>query len=111
MANLPSTLPAVSSIGINVIKRQHKKESESGYPLTRALGTAKKHEIKIGWKRLTSTQLDTLETWFDENMGVVFTYTNPESAATYSVVLWEDMVQTSWVPPRFWSASITMREL
>lgn len=110
MADIPSSIRAPSSIRIKLIKPQHKAESESRHPLTRSLGTKKKHMITVGWTRLTTTELTALETWFDENMGVAFDWTEPESTTAYNVVLWEDEMDCEWMPPGRWKVSITMME-
>lgn len=88
------------------VKKQVRTRMESGVVQSRALYTASKWLFKIGWKYLTTSEYDTLVTFFDANLGGSFNFTHPITDVVYVVRFTQDNLPES--PPigeDYWSLS------
>jgi len=113
MAGFPS-IQAPNAMQQRPIKPQHKNVSSANYSMTRARATLLKREFIITYNKLTKTERDTLETFFNTNSGASFNWTHPETGgATYVVVFFQegDDLIFEWVAPYYWSVTFTIREV
>ena len=112
MATYPTTLPEIHSIAHKNIKKQHITESAAGYVMSRGRGTVAKKAFDIGYTAMSNTQRDTLQTFFNDNIGDSFDWTHPETGgATYDVVFLEDELSFEWIGLDNWSISFSIREV
>jgi hypothetical protein len=87
------------------------KTSAGGHGMIRPRGTLVKKEFTLSWKDMTSADKVTLEAFIQTNQGSSFTYTHHQSGGTYTVFLGDEEVAFTFVRSKYWSVSITLKEV
>jgi len=72
-------------------KRQVKTPMESGKVQSRVIHTSSKRLFTIGWEWLTATDYNTLETFWDANLGGSFNWTHIWTDVIYVVRFSDDV--------------------
>ncbi|RLI03260.1 hypothetical protein DRO30_01375 [Candidatus Bathyarchaeota archaeon] len=87
LVSTPS-LPSPFSIIGSTLPTVKKMISESRYPMITRTGTRNMREWKVSYKSgfyLTTTDRSTLQTFFDNNMGLFFNWLNEDDSTSYVV--------------------------
>ena len=91
------------SIGIPA----ERKESESGYTMSFCKATSSFYSFELFYDNLTDTERDTLQTFFDINRGLEFTWYHPENLFYVPESMFsEDELDFSWISPYYWSTTV-----
>lgn len=111
MADFPSIgLPV--GLRQKTIKPAYRGKSSAGYTMSRAMATTSKEEFEVGYDFLSSSDRDTLQTFFNTNQGIEFNWTHPETGgSTYSVVFAEDELFFTAKPPFYWTITLKLQEV
>ena len=101
-----------SSVSETLIKRQFLAESDGGYRLSRAIGTAAKRDFTLTWDAMTSADKATLISAITSDMGSTFSWTHPTTAASYTVRYLEDQISFQPITKAgtLWSVTIKLGE-
>ncbi len=111
MADYP-TIQVANGLQQKTVKAQYKGQSAAGYMMTRAKATLSKKEFTVKYNKLTTTERDTLQTFFDANLGLEFNWTHPETGgATYAVIFMDDELVFNWKSPYYWTLEFKIREV
>lgn len=94
------------------VKKSYRGTSSAGYTITHPKSTVAKKVFNITYDRLSKTERDDLDSFFDTNAGLSFTWTDPEDeVTTYEVVFEEDELEFEFSPPYYWTTTFTIREV
>jgi len=86
MANFPlSRKPSPKYFSQNPFKPQVKTNFDAGYVQSRANATRSRMEFSTGWDGITETELQSLITFFEDNIGTTFNWTHPTTSTVYTV--------------------------
>lgn len=85
----PSTLQETK------IKGQLRSDFENGSVQSAAKWTRSRKKFELSWDSMSKTDKSTLETFFDNNLGGTFTWTNPADNQEYIVRFAEDEINMS----------------
>lgn len=83
-------IPSPKYFSQTIFKPQLQTPFESGAVQSRARATSAKMKFKIGWEGLTETELQTLYTFFEVNVGGTFNWTHPITSTVYVVRFTQD---------------------
>ena len=92
------------------IKPVHRAQSGAGYTMSRPRGTVSKFEFSVSWHRLTRTERQILEAFFDANQGAAFNWVHPEGTV-YGVIFADNDIEFKWKSPFYWQTTVTMKEI
>ena len=95
MADWPD-IPNASVLPFRHIKRQIKAGFQSGYVHSHAAETRSRKRWPLSWKVLKAADLSTLITFFDNNLGGTFNWTNPADSVTYVVRFSEGVINFTY---------------
>lgn len=91
-------------------KGQIKSDFENGYVQSRPKFTRVRKKFELSWETMTNSDKETLEAFFDDNLGGVFGWTHPISDSTYTVRFTNDSLDFSYQPHNYWQISIELEE-
>lgn len=98
MANSwPSTLPIPEGIEETLSKPTQSSSNLTGYTEHSQENVITTKTFNISWGMLTSTEKETLITFFADNMGGNFSWTHPVSETDYTVVFVDDTLTFKYV--------------
>lgn len=92
--NFP-VIQAPSTIEATTIKKVLRTTNEDGKPSVRPLWTTSKKAFTLEWHSLPQADYLILDSFFTENQGVEFTYTNHLTGTEYNVIFSEDELNAS----------------
>ena len=93
------------------IKGQIKSAFSSGYVQSRAKFTRERKQFQLIWHAMTDADKATLLTYFDNNLGGTFTWTEPLTSTSYTVRFSdEQLVFNRDVSAVAWQISLTLEE-
>ncbi|MCE5306376.1 MAG: hypothetical protein LLG20_01925 [Acidobacteriales bacterium] len=72
-----------------------RSEFDNGAVQTRLRFSKKRLIATLRWEAMTETDYGTLETFFDANQGLTFTWTHPVTSASYTVRFRDDSLKSS----------------
>ena len=114
MADWPSDLPTAGRDFEQMLHRPSiRSRSDAGYLVSRPLWTATKREFKLKWKALTNSQVEQIETFFD-NIGwggTEFNFTSPVDSTTYAVKLMDDEMKVKYIAEDKFEVKLTFMEV
>lgn len=88
-----------------------KKTSDSGHTRIRATGRAPKKEFTLEWEFLPSADKAILQTFFDDNQSLEFSWTHFETEETYTVYFVNDDIKFEYAAVGYWKTEITIGEV
>ena len=91
-------------------KGQIRSDFEAGYVYSRAKWTRARKRFDLTWDSMTNSDKNTLETFFNNNLGSTFTWEHPVSGTTYTVRFSDDSIDFDYVPHMYWQASVSLEE-
>jgi len=91
-------------------KRQIKSDFAGGYVQSRPKWTRTRKLFTLGWEAMSDADKETLETFFDNNLGGTFSWTHPISETTYTVRFVNDNLEFSYRPHNYWQISVDLEE-
>lgn len=94
-------------------KGQIKSDFEAGYVQSRPKFTRTRKRFELSWDAMSNSDKETLETFFDDNLGDTFTWDNPISTASdpsHTVRFVNDSLEFSYRPHNYWQISIELEE-
>ncbi len=110
MASWPS-ISNPSSIDEKIIKLAHRTNADiNGYVHFRPKWTTSKKSFQLKWNVISSADKTTLETFFNANQGLTFTWTHPETSTVYTCIFDIDEIEFNGIFEGFWSTSVSMME-
>jgi len=109
MATLP-TLP-ITAISRRTIKPSLKKSYDGGYEQQRLKYTRSIKEFKITYGVLDHLQAQELEDFFNANQGMSFDFTDETFQTTHNVRFAQDDITITQIQPKYYTTSITVREI
>lgn len=113
MTAFPSTIakPLIRGFKETVTKPVYKTESEAGYAQTRPKGFLPHRKWEMEWSAMSSTDYSALYTFFVENNGLIFTWTNPLDSVTYNVRFSQESLSRNMLTKERAEVSITLEEV
>lgn len=93
-----------------ITKKQVRSPFEAGYVQSMALHTRSRRKFSLSWEFMSSSDLSTLETYFENNIGSTFSWTHPISGTTYTVGFTENYIDSRNVFSDYYSVSVTLEE-
>ena len=113
MADWPS-ISAPRTIEEEYYKPQIKTEFEANYTQSRAASSRAIHRWNLSFV-LSESDLGTLHTFFNTNLGIAFNWTNPRNSTTYSCRFSGDSIKSKSMgmsgSVNYWSVDITIEEI
>lgn len=110
MANWPSIIEPASIVDTN-IKGQIKAPFEGGYVQSVAKFSRTRKQFQLTWGDIPSADKSTLETFFNNNLGGTFNWTNILNSTTYVVRFVDDSLAFAYDTPNMrWRASVLLEE-
>lgn len=109
MAVLP-TFP-ITSISRRTLKPALKKSYDGGYEQQRLKYTKSIKEFKITYGVLDLIQAQELEDFFNANQGASFDFTDETFQTTHTVRFEQDDITLTQIQPKYYTTSITVREI
>jgi len=95
-------------------KGQLKSEFDAGYVQSRPKFTRSRKHFELSWNVMTDADKETLETFFDNNLGDTFTWDHPladSSDSSYTVRFVEDELQAGYIlGTNHWKVQLTLEE-
>ena len=92
-------------------KAQHRTSFEAGYVQTRPQETRGRLLFELGWKAMPDADYETLESFFFNNIGNSFDWTNPQDGATYTVIFKQGEFTAEYInPAQRWRVSLTLEQ-
>ena len=88
-----------------------KKTSDTGHTRIRPVGRVPKKEFTLSWDFLTSADKATLQTFFEENQALEFTWSHFETNENYSVYFVSDEIEFEYVTVDYWKTEVTIGEV
>ena len=112
MATFP-TLSLGTSINFSKerIKPIVKTKFEGNYAQTRPKYTRTMSKFKISYNALTTTDVSTMETFFDANSGGEFTWTDPSTTTDYTVRFSEETIGFKHIGNDLYSLDLVLEEV
>lgn len=112
MATFPSIrLPDFKTTPV-FYKPRVQTEFEGNYIQSRARATRGRHKWTLNWSYMSETNYQTLETFFNDNIGNSFTWTHPVTSTSYTCVFGSDNITCDEQIPGFRSGvSIQIEEV
>lgn len=101
-----------SGISRRIIKEQIKNSFAGGYVSSIPKYSRKRYRFQLSWSSLTHIDLETLETFFDDNQGNTFTWTDPIDNASYTVRFSDDEIEADYVEgtTTYWQLTVNLEE-
>lgn len=91
-------------------KEQDRSDFEAGYVYTRAKWTRSRKIFELTWGAMKDPDKQTLEDFFDNNLGGTFTWEHPLSGEVHTVMFAEDELPAKHVPVNRWRVDLTLEE-
>jgi len=108
-----ATWPAImtpSTITERLQKNQIKTDFSAGYVLSRPKWTRSRKTFELSWPTMIDADKQTLQTFFNDNLGDTFTWTHPLTAAVYTVRFGDDELSFEYVPVDLWQIRVALEE-
>lgn len=103
-------IQAPSSITERKKKAQIRSDFEAGYVQSRAQWTRSRKIFELSWANMTNSDKETLETYFDNNLGSTFSWTHPYTDTTYTVRFAEDQISAEYIHVGYWNVEVILEE-
>jgi hypothetical protein len=106
-----------SGISQRITKKTVRATAENGAPMVRARQTKALYEYTLTWSLLSTSDLESLLTFFDNNTGLTFSWLQPVQNITKIVIFAEDSIEHSVVQEAFdstgnlWNVSLKLQEV
>jgi len=111
MASFP-TIQSANGISQSIIKKAFFGSNKHGFNDISERQTIAKMEFKVSYNTLTLTEMNTLQTFFENNQGTAFDWTHPEEGGSvYTVVFNQDSLQFTWLAFGLWSITFNIKEV
>jgi len=101
----------INSIKSEVIKPRHTASYDGGYEQTRLKNTRSIKKFSIGFTALTNDEAQTLETFFEQNQALEFSFTHPITNNTHTVRFDENSISFTQNTPLYQSVSFDIKEV
>ena len=113
MTSFPSTIPSPLAKGFSesVSKPIYSTESESGYKQTRPKGFLPHRKWEMSWNMMSNLDYAALYTFFINNNGLIFEWTNPLDGVTYNVRFAQEELSRSMQTNTHGAVNITLEEV
>ena len=109
MADFPN-IQLPSGMTEHTIKGQIKSDFAAGYVQSRAKWTRSRKQFSLSWGVMSDADKQTLQTFFDENIGGTFNWTHPLTNTTYTVRFSDDELLAIYVPVSWWKVDLNLEE-
>jgi len=93
MADWPSGIDKPDRVKRIKVKKAHRGTSELGYVQSRSRWTGSKYRFILEWDAMSEDDFDLLDTFFDDNQGLSFTWTHPKTDTEYTCVFSSDEIE------------------
>ena len=110
MAAWPSIQDPSYPFNESIQKRQVRSNFESGHVLSRPAATVSKRKFELQWKAMPEADYQTLEAFFEANIGLTFTFTIPITAEVINARFSEDKIDTTTTFPNYRSVKCVIEE-
>ena len=112
MADFPTLSKDVSvSYEEQIIKPSVRVKFEGNYVQSRPKYTRTQKIFKISFSALTSSDISTLNTFFDDNHGSSFNWTNPVTSTVFNVRFMEDSIKYKHQNVNLFSTTFSLEEI
>lgn len=109
MANWPS-IAYPSDLEEEIFKKVARSDFEAGYVCSVASHTRSRRRWVLSWSVMSAADLASLQTFFDNNQGDTFSWTNPANSTGYTVRFSEDMIKAKYVSPGYYKVQVDLEE-
>lgn len=86
-----------SGLSQKPVKKQIRSDFSAGYVQSRPLWTRMRKQFELSWSTMKSSDLSTLESFFESNQGGSFTWTHPETGASYTCLFSDDSIDANFL--------------
>lgn len=112
MTSWPSDIRTPTKIDERILRGVIRSDFEAGYVQSRSKWTRSRKKFTLNWSSgLPSGEKNTLEDFFDNNLGDNFDWTNPLNGETYTVIFSDDNINFEFAAPGCYTCTIDLEEL
>lgn len=100
----------------HIARRKHKAQLkasfEAGYVQSVARDTRARLIFELEWRAMSTAELATLETFFADNQGGTFAWTDPSDSTVYTVRFRDDEINADYVDfsGGYWTVHVNIEE-
>ncbi len=107
----PTDIREPASVDEQIIKEVIRNEFSSGYVQSRPKWTRSRKKFTLNWSSgMSAIEKETLETFFKNNIGNSFDWTNPLDDVTYTVLFSDDNIKFNFAAKGAFTCTINLEE-